>query len=438
MSDMSQDAGQREPAQPINWKALLAGLAISAMIFGFGFMVWYYGIHAPDRAVRQSRDWVETPCEIVSSQLAIHNAQDGHHRSKGRPVPTYSIEVRYRYRYEGQEFISDRYDFSELSDAYLESKKQVIDSLPPGTETVCYVNPDDPADAVLRRDYGPETPDWKHTLFLWVSSIGMMLFGFLIGAGTLLVCFMDRISNAFDRHLDHLVDRQDPEGSTENRVAATAAEPLAEEETETGARGVISAGRARELLSVHGDVRSQDDSEWEGAIALPAAIAEFYREVGPVDIHLPSFGSDIYLPRLSELWNFQKKYAGSLADESLWHRSIGKWFSQWQRDWIAVAGENGSIYVYAGDSKHVLNVYGMNGSGEWRQSEIYPDLNTMAGCLAILSSVYLAAGGDDFEDFIDDRGRIHPPSMLEAKSRLTAELGSESQVEEILGASGWA
>ena len=41
---------------------------------------------------------------------------------------------------------------SSFSSSGYEGKRRIVESLRPGTQTTCYVNPDDPTDAVLRRN----------------------------------------------------------------------------------------------------------------------------------------------------------------------------------------------------------------------------------------------------------------------------------------------
>lgn len=111
---------------------LVAGLGFSA------FFVW------PAYRVLEARSWSEVPCEILESRVASHAGEDG---------STYSVEVRYRYSVEGREHTSDRYHFFIGSTSGYESKARVVERLPPGTRTVCYVDPEDPSEAVLVRRF---------------------------------------------------------------------------------------------------------------------------------------------------------------------------------------------------------------------------------------------------------------------------------------------
>ena len=95
----------------------------------------------------RARAWAEVPCEVLESRVATHDGDDG---------DTYSVEVRYRYHLDGREQVSDRYDFFPGSTSGYESKARVVERLPTGTRTVCFVDPDDPSEAVLNRSFTAE------------------------------------------------------------------------------------------------------------------------------------------------------------------------------------------------------------------------------------------------------------------------------------------
>jgi len=95
----------------------------------------------------QARSWPEVPCEILASRVASHDGDDG---------DTYSVEVRYRYRVDDRAHVSERYDFFPGSTSGYEGKARVVERLPPGTRTVCYVDPADPTEAVLDRSFTAE------------------------------------------------------------------------------------------------------------------------------------------------------------------------------------------------------------------------------------------------------------------------------------------
>lgn len=110
---------------------LLAGLAFSA------FFAW------PLLRVFESRSWSRVPCEVLESGVATHPGEDN---------DTYSVEVLYRYEVGGREYRSDRYHFFLGSTSGYEGKARVVEGLPAGTRTTCWVDPEDPTEAVLSRE----------------------------------------------------------------------------------------------------------------------------------------------------------------------------------------------------------------------------------------------------------------------------------------------
>lgn len=118
----------------MTWSVLwLAPGLVAALLLGTN--VWTKHAH------RAALDWAEVPCTIRDSRFA---------RSKEGES---SLALSYQYDYRGQTYTSDRLDLlpgRTGTDARWE--RELAERLPPGSQTVCYVNPDDPAEAVLDRD----------------------------------------------------------------------------------------------------------------------------------------------------------------------------------------------------------------------------------------------------------------------------------------------
>ena len=87
--------------------------------------------------------WTKTECVIESSN-AVESPE-----STDSP---YQFEVRYRYRVEGQEYVSEIYQRKYDGSTSVTDSQRLADSLAPGTQTYCYVNPEDATEAALRRD----------------------------------------------------------------------------------------------------------------------------------------------------------------------------------------------------------------------------------------------------------------------------------------------
>lgn len=113
--------------------------------------------------VAAARSWEEVPCEVVSSEVREHSGDDS---------STYSIEVTYRYRYDGRDFESSRYQFLGGSSSGRAGKQRVVDRLPPGGPCVCWVDPKNPSEAVIERGL---------TSTYWFALIPLVFV--LVGAG---------------------------------------------------------------------------------------------------------------------------------------------------------------------------------------------------------------------------------------------------------------
>ena len=139
---------------------------IGCFIFGLLFFLmgaafFYFAFGKGVVKLYQARDWTPTPCTILSSEVQSHG-------------DTYSIEVRFSYSVNDKSYESNRYDFVEGSSSGYDSKAKVVRSIPPGSRTTCYVNPQNPSDAVLERGF---TSDMYFALipllFATIGFIGM-------------------------------------------------------------------------------------------------------------------------------------------------------------------------------------------------------------------------------------------------------------------------
>jgi len=130
------------------------------LIAGLGFLMVFA---LPAWNVVASRSWTPVECEILSSSVGNHAGEDG---------TTYSIDVRYRYVFNGVEYSSDRYEFLGGTSSGYEGKQAVVDEMPEGSSVTCYVDPDDPSEAVIYRG------------FTWVYLFSLLPLLFIaIGAG---------------------------------------------------------------------------------------------------------------------------------------------------------------------------------------------------------------------------------------------------------------
>ena len=139
-------ARRTTPGQVAGCGAAFFGVFLLA---GLGFLMFFL---VPAVHVVRAFSWQAVPCEIVSSSVASHSDSDG---------TTYSVEVTYRYRAAGRSYTGDRYRFLGGSSGGSEGKQEVVDALPAGTVTTCWVDPENPADSVLDRGF-----HWEYLLAL--------------------------------------------------------------------------------------------------------------------------------------------------------------------------------------------------------------------------------------------------------------------------------
>ena len=111
-------------------------------LFGAGFLIPFFV--RPALQVMDALTWRETACEIVSSRVRSHPGDDS---------TTYSIDVLFSYRVGGREYRSNRYQFIGGSSSGYERRARIVEGLPAGAVTVCYVDPDDPFEAVIERRF---------------------------------------------------------------------------------------------------------------------------------------------------------------------------------------------------------------------------------------------------------------------------------------------
>jgi len=112
-------------------------------LIGMGTFIPFFVL--PVFKVFDARDWQETPCVVLSS------AVKGHSGSKGGS--TFSVEIKFAYEFGGKRYTSDRYSFMSGSSSGRKGKVEVVSRYPPGKAAVCYVNPGNPAEAVIERGF---------------------------------------------------------------------------------------------------------------------------------------------------------------------------------------------------------------------------------------------------------------------------------------------
>jgi hypothetical protein len=106
-------------------------------------MLYPLGIKPIARTIA-AESWVATPCKVLRAEVRDHDSDDG---------TTYSVYILYQYEFQGQTYKSDRYEFVGGSSSGYKGKARVVEQYKTAANPVCYVNPENPSDAVLKRGF---------------------------------------------------------------------------------------------------------------------------------------------------------------------------------------------------------------------------------------------------------------------------------------------
>ena len=113
------------------------------LIAGCAFL--YFAFIIPTLKSNASKSWPAVDCTILTSEVGKHRSDDG---------TSYSVDITFAYEYKGNQYESDTYEFFRMSTSGYDSKKRIVGMYPSGSRQTCYVNPDDPTEAVIERKLG--------------------------------------------------------------------------------------------------------------------------------------------------------------------------------------------------------------------------------------------------------------------------------------------
>jgi hypothetical protein len=183
---------------------------------------------------------------------------------------------------------------------------------------------------------------------------------------------------------------------------------------------------AKELLKradPTGVFRSQAPSDWQGDFPLPSPVADYFLELGPVDVWIRGCGNPYFLPTLAGLWEFQLGY----RTDGWSHERC----EDWSDDWLVVADEGGDPFILTRSEGSVLHAF--HGEGVWEPIRIFDNLAEMATALAILGDIVCVAGNG----LTDDDCLILPRYREEARTRLGELLRSDERAATVVSRLGW-
>lgn len=138
--------------------------AVFGIMLVFSIFFGYYMFLNPALKIWSSANWPKVPCVVESSRVTEHSGS----KSGG---DTYGIEVIYHYQYQCAAYTGDQYDFNgKCTSTDSDSKAQIVKLYPAGKKTFCYVNPGNPGEAVMSREFRSG---------LWILGIVPIFFGLL-------------------------------------------------------------------------------------------------------------------------------------------------------------------------------------------------------------------------------------------------------------------
>ncbi|MCA9080442.1 MAG: DUF3592 domain-containing protein [Planctomycetaceae bacterium] len=135
------------------WAGYLFGFVFCGGFLTVGSVFLYLLTIGPMLKMSAAKNWQAIPCTIVTSEVGVHRGDDSN---------TYSVDVTYKYEVNGEEYAGDQYSFFTMNSNSRRWREKVVKQIPPGTQTTCFVNPEDPFEAVLERGW---TPDWGWAFF---------------------------------------------------------------------------------------------------------------------------------------------------------------------------------------------------------------------------------------------------------------------------------
>jgi hypothetical protein len=125
-------------SRPAKGAGCMIPLGLGFLVMG-GVWLWL-GVLQPWIQSIDSSSWVATPCRIVKCEVV---------KEKDQKIQAH-LEIHYTYEYAGRQYKSSRFDFHPDS-----TPLAVASEYPVGAHATCWVDPETPAEAALRRQWSP-------------------------------------------------------------------------------------------------------------------------------------------------------------------------------------------------------------------------------------------------------------------------------------------
>lgn len=117
------------------------GRVFLIIIGGLFLAVGLISIIHPLLKCREVKHWEIIPATVVASNVKAEESSNG---------TTYYVYIAYRYSIDGQEYFNDQYNFDYGSSMGRRSKEKIVKRYPVGREFKVFVNPENPAESVIR------------------------------------------------------------------------------------------------------------------------------------------------------------------------------------------------------------------------------------------------------------------------------------------------
>ena len=139
------------------------GLLIATPGGIFTALMWRSGA----RAIAMD-EWIPTPCFIEKSSVVS--------RTHNRIAPEFTAKLAYRYEFNNRSHTSTQFELRGQKWSKKPQKFQkIVAQYPTGTQQTCFINPENPKQAVLKKDSkAPLYSIWFPLLFV-IGGIGIPL-----------------------------------------------------------------------------------------------------------------------------------------------------------------------------------------------------------------------------------------------------------------------
>lgn len=138
---------QQRPWVHLSSRWQRAGGGVFLVLFGGTFLFFLVPEIVANLAAAK---WIETPCTILSSDVATQISRDGEYQAT-----LYRADVRYAYQSTANRYESTRYRFIDPYTDNRPAAESAVARYAPGSVVSCYVDPRDPRQAVLDRRLSP-------------------------------------------------------------------------------------------------------------------------------------------------------------------------------------------------------------------------------------------------------------------------------------------